>query len=230
MDNKKKMDKKIEFDQILWDHSGPGIEQESFKRIDDEIGTHNFSEEEWHVARRLIHTTADFSIVDTLQFRNNPIVAILTAIRSGALIYSDSNMIKSGISVAKLQKFNPNYTRDSIHCYIADEDVAELAKKRHITRALASIEKADTRLEGAIVLIGNAPLALARLIKLYVDKGIRPAAIIGMPVGFVNVVESKELLAQTDIPHIVIEGRRGGSPLSVATLHGAMENGKELNS
>ena len=103
-------------------------------------------------------------------------------------------------------------------------DVAEDAEKHRTTRALASLKKAETILDGAIVLIGNAPLALAGIAKLCFEKNIRPAVIIGMPVGFVNVVESKALLSKTDIPHITIEGRRGGSTLAVAALHAILEN------
>lgn len=215
----------MNFDNIIWDLPGIGIEQESFRRIEEEADKSAFSEEEWPVARRLIHTTADFSIVENLKFRNDPISAGLQAMKKGVPVYSDSNMIKAGISVAKLRRFNDSYSRDSIHCYIADDDVAEKAKAKNITRALAALEKASEIIDGGIFLCGNAPLALAGLMKMTNEKGIRPALIIGMPVGFVNVIESKQLLRETDIPHITIEGRRGGSPLAVATLHGIMENG-----
>lgn len=213
------------FEKISWDMPGADIEKESFRRIEEEAERGNFSTEEWRVARRLIHASADFSITENLVFNGDPVAICLNALREGAAIYSDSNMIKSGVSVPKLKKFNPVYERESIQCYIADADVAEKAKEKNISRALASVEKAGKILNGAIVLIGNAPLALAGIIKLTVEKGIRPAVIIGMPVGFVNVVESKELLMAADIPYITITGRRGGSPWAVATLHGAMESG-----
>lgn len=212
------------YTDIKWDMTAEQIEAESFRIIESEYKNTRFSELEWKVARRLIHTCADFSICDNLVFGNNPIHSALKAVSAGALIYCDSNMIKSGISVQKLKMFNPSYSRDSIHCYIADSDVAEDAKKHGTTRALASLNKAETILDGAIILIGNAPLALAGIAKLYLEKNIRPAVIIGMPVGFVNVVESKILLSKTDIPHITIEGRRGGSTLAVATLHAILEN------
>jgi precorrin-8X/cobalt-precorrin-8 methylmutase len=212
------------FSDIKWDMTAAEIEAESFRIIESECENTRFPEPEWKVARRLIHTTADFSICDNLIFRNNPIQATLKAISGGAVIYCDSNMIKSGISVQKLKMFNPSYSKDSIHCYISDSDVAEDAEKHGTTRALASLKKAEAILDGAVVLIGNAPLALAGIAKLYFEKNIRPAVIIGMPVGFVNVVESKILLSKTEIPHITIEGHRGGSPLAVATLHAIMEN------
>lgn len=218
------------FDKIDWDMPGLDIEKESFRRIEAEMTKMPENPDEFRVARRLIHTTADFSIVDHLVFNNNPAAACLQALKAGAPIYSDSNMIKSGVSVAKLKKFNSAYTRDSIHCYIADSDIAKIAKDKNISRALASIEKARNILSGSIVLTGNAPLALAGIIRLYVEEHIKPALIIGMPVGFVNVEESKELLGATDIPHVMLTGRRGGSPLAVATLHALMENELDDNS
>ena len=212
------------YTDIKWDMTAEQIESESFRIIEREFPNPPFKGPEWNVARRLIHTCADFSICENLVFRNHPIQAALKAVSNGAIIYCDSNMIKSGISVQKLKTFNPSYSRDSIHCYISDSDVAEDAGKHGTTRALASLKKAEAVLDGAIVLIGNAPLALAGISKLYFEKKIKPAVIIGMPVGFVNVVESKVLLSKTDIPHITIEGRRGGSTLAVATLHAILEN------
>lgn len=212
------------FDKITWDMSGAEIEKESFRRIEEEATNMPEDPEEFRVARRLIHTTADFSIGDQLVFSHKPAEACIHALKAGAPLYSDSNMIKSGISLAKLHKFYPAYTRDSIHCYIADHDIAKSAKEKHCSRALASVDKGCKVLNGSIVLIGNAPLALAGIVRLYVEENIKPALIIGMPVGFVNVKESKELLAATDIPHVMLAGRRGGSPLAVATLHALMES------
>ncbi len=213
-----------ELSDIRWGMTAAEIEAESFRIIEKEFPDRPFKGPEWNVARRLIHTTADFSICEKLVFRNNPIKAGLEAVSGGAAIYCDSNMIKSGISVAKLKAFNPDYSKNSIHCYIADSDVAEMAEKDGTTRALASLKKAEKILDGAIAMIGNAPLALAGIAKLHFEKGIMPALVIGMPVGFVNVVESKILLSKTEIPYIMIEGRRGGSTLAVATLHAILEN------
>ncbi len=215
----------MDFSKITWNMAGLEIEAESFRRIEQEAVNRPEDQKEWQVARRLIHTTADFTIMDTLKFRHAPIEAGLEALRSGAPIYSDSNMIKAGLSVPKLRKFNSSYNRDSIHCYVADPDVAELAARENITRALAGIRKAKDIIDGGIFMCGNAPLALAGTIRMIIEDGIRPRLIIGMPVGFVNVVESKELLKEVDVPHITIEGRRGGSTLAVATLHAIMENG-----
>ena len=215
------------FEKIIWDLPGIEIEKESFRRIDEEAGKlkRKFTPEEWRVARRLIHTTADFAIVEDLVFSTEPIAAGLRALRNGTRIYSDSNMIKAGISVMKLQKFNSDYSRESIHCFIADKDVATLAAEKNITRALAALQKGKNIIDGGIFICGNAPLALAGMVKMFVEEQIKPALVIGMPVGFVNVVESKELLAQTNIPFVSLQGRRGGSPLAVATLHAIMETG-----
>lgn len=212
------------FAKINWNMSGPEIEQESFRRIEQEMGaTPHFSPRERIIARRLVHTTADFSLVDSLKCSGDPITAGLQALKNAAPLYSDSSMIRSGISLAKLQRMNLAYSPEHLHCYVADPEVAAKAKAMGIARSLAALDKARNLMSGAIVLIGNAPLALAGIVRMVVEEGIRPRLIIGMPVGFVHVVESKEMLMATDIPQIVITGRRGGSPLAVATLHAIME-------
>lgn len=171
-----------------------------------------------------MHTTADFGILDFLKFTPGAVESGLAALRRGALIYTDSNMIKSGLSVPKLQKFHPGYTRDAILCPVADPATARLAAERSITRALAAVELHAERLDGAIFLCGNAPLALAGMVKLALERGIRRRWRSACPVGFVNVVESKEYLMETGLEYITLAGRRGGSPLAVATLHGIIEN------
>lgn len=208
----------------MWDLPAGDIEKKSFEIIEAEAPKHNFTPEEWRVARRLIHTTADFSITETLRFSNNPIQSGLAALRNGAPLYSDSNMIRSGISIPRLKQLNSSYERESIICRIADPEIAEEAKAKNISRALCSMEHEGGNLSGAIVLIGNAPLALASLTRFIKEKNVKPALVIGMPVGFVNVVESKNLLCECDVPFITLEGRRGGSPLAVATLHAIIES------
>lgn len=210
-------------DMIDWTMSGAEVERRSFDQIESEMGAHDNSPQQWPVVRRMIHACADFSIADGVTFHCEPVKAIREAARRGAPIYCDSNMIRSGVSVARLRQMNPEYTRDSVHCLIADPEVAEIARERGCTRALAALEKGREVLDGGIVLIGNAPMALAGLVRLAEQEGIRPAAVIGMPVGFVHVVESKQMLLATDIPSIVLQGRRGGSPLAVAALHGTLE-------
>lgn len=211
---------------IRWNLDGASIERESFRIIEEECDLHaRMPEAEWRVARRLIHTTADMHIADTLVFRHDAIESGLRALRSGAPIFCDSKMIRAGLSLERLQRLHSGYGPDSLHCHISDPDVIARARAEGRTRALCSAEKARPLLDGGIVLIGNAPLALARIARYVLEEGVRPALVVGMPVGFVNVVESKALLAQCSIPQIVLEGRRGGSALAVTTLHAIMERG-----
>lgn len=215
------------FERVSWGLPGAAVEAESFRRIEAETPPGiraGFSTGEWRIARRLVHTTADFSILSQLRFSGDPVSAGRLALSRGAVIYSDSNMIKSGLSVPKLQRFCPAYTRDSILCEVASPEVAALAKREGITRALAAVKLHERELDGCIFLCGNAPLALAGVIRMIVEGRVRPALIIGMPVGFVNVLESKELLRYVDVPYVMLEGRRGGSPLAVASLHAIMED------
>lgn len=214
-----------DYPEIKWTLSPSEIEAESFRTIEWECFLHEtLPAEEWRVARRLIHTTADPVIADTLVFRHGAIEAGLSALRRRAPLYCDSNMIRAGLSVDRLRRLNAGYEREDIHCHISDPDVAERARVQGRTRAICSAEKARPLLDGAIILIGNAPLALARIARYILEEGVKPALVIGMPVGFVNVVESKELLARCDVPQIVLEGRRGGSALAVTTLHAVMES------
>ncbi len=210
---------------IRWHLSGADIEAESFRVIEQECALHtNMPLEQWRVARRLIHTTADMSIVEQLSFEHDAIASAQEALLRKAPLFCDSNMIKAGLSLARLQAAHAGYTKDDIHCYIADEDIRQQAQERGTTRALCSAEKARPLLEGSIVLIGNAPLALARIARYILEEGVRPALVIGMPVGFVNVVESKNLLRSCSVPQIVLHGRRGGSALALTTLHAITEH------
>ncbi len=199
--------------------SGQEIEDYSFAVIDAEAPGYRHTPDEWQVVRRLIHTSADFAMSDLIRFSSDAIASGCDALLAGKTIYADSNMIRSGLSVARLQGVNPGYTRDSILCHVADEDIAEQARESGLPRSLFAIRKAGKQLDGGIVLIGNAPVALLELNRMYVEENIRPALVIGMPVGFVHVVESKKELIQTGLPSIVLTGRRGGSPLAVAALH-----------
>lgn len=214
--------------EIRWNLNGAEIERESFRIIEEECGPRaRLPTPEWRVARRLIHTTADVRIAETLAFRHGAIASGLRALRAGAPIFCDSKMIRSGLSLERLQKMHAGYGPEHLHCHISDPDVIARAKAEGRTRALCGVEKARPMLDGAIVLIGNAPLALARIARYALEEGLSPALVVGMPVGFVNVVESKELLSRCDVPQIVLGGRRGGSALAVAALHAVMESGGE---
>lgn len=212
---------------IQWNLSAGEIERESFRIIEEEVKNTPLallSKPAWRIARRLIHTTADLHIADTLTFSNNPIEAGIDALLQARPIFCDSKMIRSGLSLQKLQAVNPEYSENHILCSISDSDVMEQAKKENRTRAVCAVEKNKDKLDNAIILIGNAPLALARICQYVLEEQIKPALIIGMPVGFVNVVESKELLTTCPVPYISLSGRRGGSALAVTTLHAIMEN------
>jgi len=199
--------------------SGPEIEARSFAAIDAEAVHDHLSAPQWQVVRRLIHTTADFSMTELTRFSDDAFDACAAALKAGAKIYVDSNMIRSGISVPRLQQVNPTYRREDIFCHVADEDVAAEAQQTGLPRSLFAVRKARDILPGGIVLIGNAPVALLEINRLALEENIRPALVIGMPVGFIHVLESKEELQRTGLPYVVLQGRRGGSPLAVACLH-----------
>jgi precorrin isomerase len=198
---------------------GAAIEERSLALIDEQAPAHSFAAEEWAVVRRMIHTTADFSMIDLARFSPDAIVAGRKALKSGAPIFVDSNMIRSGLSLARLKQNNPGYTAASLHCHVADSDVAAQAKNHHLPRSIFAVRKARPILQGCIALFGNAPVALMELNRMIMEDGMRPALVIAMPVGFVHVIESKEELMSLDVPWIAIPGRRGGSTLAIAALH-----------
>ena len=196
------------------------IEARSFEIIKAELDAMGISldPEQDPVIRRAIHTSADFDYAETLFFSPGAVRIAKELIRSGADIVSDTNMALTGINKRKLAAYG-----GSARCYMADEDVAAEAKERGITRASVSMEHAarDARASGrkTVFSIGNAPTALMTLREMH-DKGIyTPDFVIGVPVGFVNVVEAKELILETDIPCIVNRGRKGGSNVAAAIVN-----------
>lgn len=199
--------------------SGEEIEARSFAVIDREAPAHSFNADEWEVVRRMIHTVGDFSIMADLRFSPGVFPAAREALGRGRLIYCDSNMIRSGLSLARLRRIHPGYGPEKIVCYVADEGVAAEAKATGLPRSLLGMRKARPLLEGALVVFGNAPIALLELNRLILEEGLRPALVIGLPVGFVHVVESKEELLTLPVPSITLTGRRGGSPLAVSVIH-----------
>lgn len=161
------------------------------------------------IVKRCIHTSADFDYAENLYFSDNVVEEALAAIRAGACIVTDTEMARAGISKKTLARFG-----GTVRCFMADQDVAEEARKRGVTRAVVSMEKA-AHLEGPVIFaIGNAPTALIRLADLYEEGKISPRAVIGVPVGFVNVVASKERMIKTGVPCIVARGRKGGSNIA----------------
>lgn len=188
------------------------IEKTSFSIIARELSESGIKipEELAPVIMRVIHTTADFEYASTLKFSPNVLEIIKSAIRSGADIVTDTNMALSGINKKALGQFG-----GEVHCFMADEQVAAEAKRRNLTRAAVSMEKASLLPKPLVFAVGNAPTALVELCSL-IESGFSPVAVIGVPVGFVNVVAAKEMIMSTEIPYIVNEGRKGGSTVAAA--------------
>lgn len=199
--------------------SGEDIEVLSFNTIDKEVNNHRFSKSEWEIARRMIHTCGDPSIVEDLQFSDNAVTAGVGALKNGSVIYVDSQMIRAGLSLARLKTASDSYSTGKIICHIADEDVRMEAAGAGLPRSLFAVKKAKDLLSGAIIVFGNAPVALLELNRLIVEESVLPSLVIGMPVGFVHVVESKEELVSLNVPFIVLKGRRGGSTMAVSVIH-----------
>jgi precorrin isomerase len=199
--------------------SAAAIEAESFRRIDAEAQYHSYSKEQWEVVRRLIHTTADFGLIGSVCFSDDAIPSARAALRRGAPIYADAKMILAGLSAPRLLRVCPNYDLTRLVAHVSDPDVVAEASAAGLPRAVFALRKARQLLDGAILCFGNSPVGLMEASRLILEEGIRPALVLAMPVGFVHVVESKTELLSLGVPHITIAGRRGGSPLAVATLH-----------
>ena len=187
------------------------IERKSFDIITEILGDRKLDPGNELVIKRVIHTTADFDYVDNLAFSEGAVAKGIEALRNGCHIVTDTTMAMSGINKTILRKLG-----GEAHCYIADPDVAEEAKLRGITRSTVSMEKAAKLEKPCIFAVGNAPTALIALHELMETGVLKPALIIGVPVGFVNVVESKELIMSDDVPFIVARGRKGGSNVAAA--------------
>ena len=193
------------------------IEARSFEIIESEL-PHSLDPTTAPIIKRVIHTTADFDYADTLCFSPDALLSADKALKSGAEIITDTNMALSGINKPALAKLGC-----TARCFMADADIAEAAKKNGTTRASASMDKA-AEISGRplIFAIGNAPTALVRLYELIEEKKLSPALIIGVPVGFVNVVQAKELIMQSQVPYIVARGRKGGSNVAAAIVNALM--------
>jgi len=202
---------------------GAAIEARSLAIIDAEAPAHHFPTAEWAVVRRMIHSTADFAIADCVRFSAGAIQAGMAALRAGAPIFTDSNMIRAGLSLTRLQRVSSTYRQERIFCHVADPDVAAQSHAAGLPRSLFAVRRAGAALDGAVAVFGNAPVALLELNRMVVEDGLRPALVIAMPVGFVHVSESKQELMGLPVPWIATEGRRGGSTLAVAVIHALCE-------
>ena len=187
------------------------IEKRSFEIITELLGDTTLDPENEPVIKRVIHTTADFDYVQNLVFSDHAVQKGIEALKSGCDIVTDTQMAKSGINKTILGKLG-----GQVHCFMSDPDVAAEAKERGVTRAIVSMERAAGLSKPCIFAIGNAPTALVSLHEQITAGKLYPALIIGVPVGFVNVVESKEMILGLDIPHIVARGRKGGSNVAAA--------------
>ena len=199
--------------------SGEEIEARSMERIEKEAPSHSFGPEEWQVVRRMIHTTGDFGLIDSVRFTPGAISHGIEALRSGRPIYVDSRMIQSGLSLKRLRSVYKGYQASDIICHVDNEEVFERARQQRIPRSLFAVQKAKPILNRGLVVFGNSPIGLLELNRLIQEEDIRPALVIAMPVGFVHVIESKQELMSLDVPFIALSGRRGGSPLAVSVVH-----------
>lgn len=187
------------------------IEKKSFSIIEEHLQGVTLPDAERSILKRVIHTTADFDYIQNLVFSKTAVSTALEALQQGADIVTDTNMALSGINKRALQKLG-----GTAYCFMADEEVAVIAKQKGVTRAMVSMEKACSLPKDCIFAIGNAPTALIRLSELIAEQKIQPKLIIGVPVGFVNVIEAKELILAGTTPYIVAKGNKGGSNVAAA--------------
>ena len=179
--------------------------------IQSELGERSFPPDVLPVVKRVIHTTADFDYADNLVFSPGAVEKGVAALKAGCVIVTDTQMARSGVNKRVLEKFGGEAL-----CFMSDLDVAAEARERGVTRAAVSMERAAKLDRPLILALGNAPTALVRTCELLEAGALKPELIIGVPVGFVNVVESKELLLTEDVPYIVARGRKGGSNVAAA--------------
>ena len=187
------------------------IEKRSFEIIESELGDADIPAERKPVIFRAIHTTADFDYLENLYFSEGAVEKALDILRRGAVIVTDTNMAKAGINKAALARHGC-----TCECFMADPDIAEAAKKNGSTRAAASVDKAAELGRPVVYAVGNAPTALIRICEHMEQGSFVPEFVIGAPVGFVNVVQSKELLIASGLPCITARGRKGGSNVAAA--------------
>ena len=211
---------KVELERVK-----PGdIEKRSFEIISQELG-YDLAKETAPIVKRCIHTSADFDYAKNLCFSKGVVEKALQALKNGASIVTDTKMAKAGINKRVLTKFG-----GQVYCFMSDDDVAQKAKEQESTRATVSMDKAAELQKPLIFAIGNAPTALVRLYELIEEGKLKPELIIGVPVGFVNVVQSKELIMKTEVPYIVAKGRKGGSNIAACICNALLymaEGGNE---
>ncbi len=204
---------KVELENVL----PMEIEKRSFEIITQELGDKRLDADKELIIKRCIHTSADFEYADSLCFSPDVVEKAMEAIKKGACIVTDTQMAKSGINKRALARYG-----GEVYCFVADEDVAQAAKENSTTRSTANIDKAAALNKPLIFAIGNAPTALVRIYELVQEGKLKPELVIGVPVGFVNVVQSKELIMETETPYIVARGRKGGSNIAACICNALM--------
>ena len=191
------------------------IEKKSFSIITEELRDTVLDKEKAPIIKRVIHTTADFDYVNTLCFSENAVQIALEALKCGAEIVTDTKMAMAGINKSVLEKLGGR-----VQCFVSDEDVSKRAKEENVTRSSISVRKAAETIQKPIIfVVGNAPTALLELDKLIKNGEVKPAFVIGVPVGFVHVCESKEIIMKSGVPYIVAKGRKGGSNVAAAIVN-----------
>lgn len=200
-------------------NAGRAIELESFRIIDSEIGDHGFPSDQYEIVRRVIHTTGDFDFADRIRFQPNAIASALDALRRGCTVFTDTRMIQVGLSPWRLAWYG-----NQVATPVLDPQSHQWAQELGTTRSVAAFRHHSAHFNDSIVAIGNAPTALLETMRLVLEEAVRPALILGVPVGFVQAEESKEALCQlADQPFVTILGRKGGSSVAVAIIHALLE-------
>lgn len=200
------------------------IEKRSFEIIETELRARHIvlPKEQEAITKRVIHTSADFDYAQTMTYSKQAVSIVKKLVLDGADIVTDTNMALAGINKRALARYG-----GQVHCFMADEEVARIAKERQVTRAAVSMEKASRLEKQVIFAVGNAPTALIQLYEM-MQNGFKPSFIIGVPVGFVNVEAAKELIMETDVPYIINRGRKGGSNVAAAICNAIIyELGRE---
>jgi precorrin-8X/cobalt-precorrin-8 methylmutase len=203
---------------------GQSIEDKSMEIIENEIGSHPYSKDEWPIVRRVIHATADFDFArqNMLVFHKNSISNGINALKNGCNIIVDVNGVIGGLNKENLKEFG-----NKAICNISEPKIVEEAKKLNKTRAQTSMRMAASEMNDGVVAIGNAPTALVEVVQMIREKVTNPALVIGIPVGFVCAVEAKEELQTLDSPYITNKGRKGGSPCASAIVNALFKLLKE---
>ena len=194
------------------------IENKSMEIIAPYLSGLQLNEAETRVYSRMIHASGDTGYAELVRMHPDAIQAAQKALKAGCNIYTDVEMVRTGINKRKLASFG-----GQVFCRVAEPEIAEIAKNKGITRSMAAMRSFGSELNGAVIAIGNAPTALFEVLRMVREEGLRPAAIIGIPVGFVGAADSKaELAANEEIPYITVEGTKGGSPVAAAAVNAIM--------